>query len=115
MKPRRALILVFVCILLLMLVATTSASLQQSILAMPQGVQSNVWFQATMCDAYSGFLTFYVWVFYRSPHWLSRTTWFIAIMLLGNIAMAAYALYRLYRWPKPYTAAALLLRDAHAV
>jgi hypothetical protein len=55
------------------------------------------WFIATLCDAYFGFLTFYIWVVVREHHWGARIGWFVAIMLLGNFAMATYALIQLAR------------------
>ena len=35
-------------------------------------------------DAYFGFLTLYVWVFYKELRRLPRIAWFVAITLLGN-------------------------------
>jgi hypothetical protein len=55
------------------------------------------WTIATFIDAYCGFLTFYVWVFYKEARWIRRVTWFLAIMLLGNIAMSGYLLLQLMR------------------
>jgi hypothetical protein len=55
------------------------------------------WTVATFIDAYCGFVTFYVWVFYKEARWFKRTVWFLAIMLLGNIAMSAYVLLQLMR------------------
>ncbi len=57
----------------------------------------NLWTIATLIDAYYGFLTFYMWVLWKETRALPRIGWFIAIMLLGNIAMAAYALRQLAR------------------
>jgi hypothetical protein len=48
-------------------------------------------------DAYFGFLTFYVWVFFKESRHLPRIAWFVAIMLLGNMAMSAYVLLQLVR------------------
>lgn len=56
------------------------------------------WTIATMLDAYFGFLTFYVWVFYKELRWLPRIAWFTAIMLFGNMAMSGYVLIQLARW-----------------
>lgn len=58
----------------------------------------DVWFQATLADAYFGFLSFFVWVAYREKSALARVGWFIGIMLLGNIAMSAYALIAIWKW-----------------
>jgi predicted permease len=103
--------LIFFGILLTMLVVTTHASIEEAIWKVPEIVQRDVWFQATMFDAYFGFLTFYLWVFYRSPHWVARILWFIAIMLLGNMAMAVYMLMRLYKLKPGQGLPHLLLRD----
>ena len=57
----------------------------------------NLWTIATLIDAYYGFLTFYVWVWWKEPRAWPRALWFLAIMLLGNIAIAAYMLRQLAR------------------
>ena len=88
----------FLAILVLMLYATVTASLDRSVFS-AGGLWSDPWFRATLADAYCGFLTFYAWVFYRERSWGGRTLWFAAIMLLGNIAMALYMLVLLFRMP----------------
>jgi Protein of unknown function (DUF1475) len=55
------------------------------------------WTIATFIDAYCGFFTFYAWVFYKEARWVTRLGWFLAIILLGNIAMSAYVLLQLMR------------------
>jgi hypothetical protein len=87
----------FVFIFVSLLCYTTWASFQQ---ALPdwQGLVNrpdNWWTIATLIDAYYGFLTFYLWVLWKEPRWAPRIGWFIGIMLLGNMAMAAYALLQL--------------------
>jgi hypothetical protein len=62
-------------------------------------VFAHPWFIATLAGAYGAFATFFGWVCYKQTSWLARIAWFIAIMLLGNIAMAAYALAELFRAP----------------
>ena len=57
----------------------------------------NLWTIATLIDAYYGFITFYVWVLWKETRAAPRLLWFAAIMLLGNIAMAAYVLKQLHR------------------
>jgi Protein of unknown function (DUF1475) len=111
--PRAVLVTLFALILLTMLVVTTSASFQESLFAIPPVVTQDPWFQATLFDAYFGFITFYAWVFYRSPQWPARVGWLIAILLGGNVTMAIYGLYRLWVWPRPYRADTLLLRPEH--
>ena len=55
----------------------------------------NLWTIATLIDAYFGFLTFYVWVAYKETSLLAKVLWFVAIMTLGNMAMALYVLLKL--------------------
>lgn len=57
----------------------------------------NLWTIATLIDAYYGFITFYTWVLWKEVRALPRVAWFVAIMLLGNIAMSAYVLRQLAR------------------
>ena len=57
----------------------------------------NLWTIATLIDAYYGFATFYVWVLWKETRALPRVLWFLAIMLLGNIAMSIYVLRQLAR------------------
>lgn len=92
---------------------TTYASFQQSVLDWRGLVDSpdKWWTIATLIDAYYGFLTFYVWVFYKELRTLPRIGWFVAIMLLGNIAMAAYVLLQLSRLAKDEPASAILARQ----
>ena len=82
-----------------MLAVTTWASLDTAIWAIPPEVTSHPWFVASLFDAYFGFLMFFVWVAYRENSNLRRGLWLIAILLLGNIAMAVYALIQLSKLP----------------
>jgi hypothetical protein len=70
----------------------------------------NAWTIATLIDAYYGFVTFYVWVFYKEPRALPRVGWFVAIMLAGNMAMSAYVLLQLAKLRADEPAEAILLR-----
>lgn len=72
--------------------------------------QYNAWFVATLVDAYFGFLWFYLWIVYKERSWMARILWLPPVLLLGNMAMAAYMLLQLHRLPKNPTAADLLLR-----
>jgi len=90
----------FIIVLLSMIAVTSWASLQCSLFAIPREVGSHPWFIATLFDAYWGFLTFYCWVFHKENSVLKRIIWLVAILLLGNIAMAIYVLKELFRLPK---------------
>jgi hypothetical protein len=86
----------FIVVLASMLAVTSWASWQCPLFGVPRAVATHPWFIATLFDAYWGFITFYVWVCYKQTTLLARLAWFVAIMLLGNIAMAAYCLAELF-------------------
>ena len=90
------LIYLFAGILVLMVGMTVWASLERNVLDNGHLMRDR-WFLATLADAYCGFITFYVWVAYRESSWLGRVLWFVAIMGLGNMAMAVYMLLQLWR------------------
>ena len=59
-------------------------------------VCSEPWGLATMFDAYFGFLAFWLYVAWRERSWTARIAWLVALLLLGNFAIAAYALLCLF-------------------
>ena len=85
----------FIVVIASMLAVTSWASFQCPLFGVPRVVATHPWFIATLFDAYWGFITFYVWVCYKQTSLLARLAWFVAIMLLGNIAMASYCLAEL--------------------
>ncbi len=97
-------------VLVSMLSITTLASMDRSITVAWDELSSDRWFQATLIDAYCGFLLFYLWVAYKEVHWAARLGWFFGIALLGNIAMAIYMLLQLAKLPPGAAPADLLLR-----
>jgi hypothetical protein len=116
MNARPALTALFGGILVVMLLVTTTASLKQPLWDWG-GLTSEPdrwWTLATLADAYCGFLTFYAWVFYKQVTAASRVAWFVAIMLLGNIAMAVYVLLQISRLQKGEPVARMLLRKGPA-
>lgn len=102
----------FVVVLLSMLAVTGWAQSQVPLWKIPGEVGGHPWFVATLFDTYWGFLTFYCWLFYRETAFLRRILWLIAILLLGNIAMAIYMLILLFRLPANAKARQILLRPA---
>jgi hypothetical protein len=94
-----ALRVLFALVLASMLWVTTWAGLQCPLFAVPKAVATHPWFVATMFDAYWGFTTFFVWVCFKQATWTARIAWFLAIMLLGNIAMSSYCLSELSAVP----------------
>ncbi|MFG0334547.1 MAG: DUF1475 family protein [Maioricimonas sp. JB049] len=109
---RVVLTLVFGSFLIAILFATVVAMQDRSVFAVGEELTSDPWFIATLVDAYLGFLTFYVWVAYRERRWPARLIWFVLIMCLGNIAMAIYVLWQVWRLPAGTSMEFLLLRDA---
>jgi hypothetical protein len=112
MSARTGLKLLFGFILVSLAAYTSWASTQQAVWDW-RGLLDGPdrwWTIATLIDAYYGFLTFYAWVFYKEPRAAARTGWFVAIMGLGNMAMAAYVLRELARLRDDEPASAILLR-----
>jgi hypothetical protein len=100
--------ILFIVVIASMLAVTSWASLRCPLFSVPREVATHPWFIATLFDAYWGFITFYVWVAYKQTTALARTAWLVAILLLGNIAMAAYCLSELFRVPLNTPLATLL-------
>ena len=113
MAARTALLVLFGGILAAMLVVTVTASLHQPLWEWGglRAEPDRWWTYATLADAYFGFLTFYAWVFYKETRATARAGWFVAIMLLGNIAMAVYVLLQLAKLPAGAPLSRLLLRE----
>lgn len=112
MSTKTTLKILFGCIFLSLAVCTVWASNHQPVLQWSglTALPNRYWTVATFLDAYCGFLTFYVWVFYKEARWGPRIAWFVAIMLLGNMAMSAYVLLQLMRLGPAEKASAILHR-----
>jgi hypothetical protein len=102
--------LMFSLVIVIMLVATVQASLGRSVLQALEELWPDPWFRATLADAYFGFLTVFVWIAYRERGLLPKILWFIALMLLGNFAIAGYVLIQLFRLPPGAPIESMLLR-----
>lgn len=107
---RRLLITFCLLVLAVMTWATVAASLDRSVVEAGRDLWSDLWFRATLADTYFAFLTFYLWVAYKEPGPLARIGWLLAILLLGNFAMAAFLLRELRRLPPEAPLSDLLLR-----
>jgi hypothetical protein len=102
----------FALVLLAMVAVTTWAQSREGLLTALARIPDDPWFVATMFDAYFGFFAFFFWVCYRERSNAARAIWLILILLLGNIAMAAYALIQLARLKPEEPAAALFAKPA---
>lgn len=102
----------FIVVLVSMLGVTSWASMQCALWDTPRAVATHPWFIATLFDTYWAFLTFYCWVAYKERSWIAKFAWLIAILLLGNIAMAVYMLIQLFRVPANASMEDILLRKS---
>ena len=105
--------LLFGLILAAMLAVTASASLERGVFEAAGDLWRDPWFRATLADAYFGFLTVYVWIAYRERGWPRRLLWFVLLMALGNIAIAGYLLWALFKLPAGASLEQLLLRPVN--
>ncbi len=111
MKTMTFLKILFAAILVAMLVVTIKAGMHENLFNAGR-ILNEPWVIATLWDAYCGFVTFYVWVAYKERTFAMRVLWFVLIMCLGNIAMAAYMLIQLFCLPTGATMRELLLRKS---
>ncbi len=100
----------FISILISMLCVTSWASFNCPLFGVPRNVATHPWFIATLFDAYWGFITFYVWVVYKETRWVSKISWLVAILALGNIAMSVYCLIQLFGIKSNDTIATILVQ-----
>lgn len=96
----KALKIYFLLVLLAMVVVTSWASLHEGVFPALARAAQDRWFLATLFDCYFAFLAFWLWVAYREARWSLRLLWLVAILCLGNIAMAMYVLIQLWKLPK---------------
>lgn len=100
----------FAFVIIAMLCVTSWASSVVALWKTPREVATHPWFIATLFDTYFAFLTFWLWLAWKERAWIPRLAWLFAILLLGNIAMAAYMLIQLFRLPKGAPLEPLFLR-----
>ncbi len=94
-----------------MIAVTAWASTHCALWAIPPEIIGHPWFIATLADTYWAFLTFYLWVYYKENHAVARIAWLVAILLLGNIAMAIYLLLQLAKLPPGADFETFLLKE----
>jgi hypothetical protein len=109
MTSRRAIALYFILVLVAMTWVSWYASTAPTITSLPQyaaiagkeginvidgfvTVCSEPWGLATMFDAYFGFMAFWLYTAWRARTFGARLGWLVALLLLGNFAIAAYVL-----------------------
>jgi len=98
--PRMILFLraLFLVVLASMLGVTTWASLHQSLGDFAHSATiRDPWVIATLLDAYWAFIAVFVWVAWKEQSLAARILWFVTLIALGNLAIAAYLLTQLFR------------------
>jgi hypothetical protein len=73
------------------------ASRQRALWDLPREITTDPWFLATLLDAYCGFLIAWLWIGYRERRLVARIGWLLAVLALGNMGVAFYALLQLSR------------------
>jgi len=110
MPMKKYLIIIFGAILVAMLWITVTASLQENVFTAGARLWPDPWFQATLADAYFGFITFLVWALYKEKSYLARILWVVLVLAFGNIAMSVYVLLKVFQLKKDESWSELLLR-----
>lgn len=90
----------FIAIIASMIAVTSWAGLHQSLGEFARSETfREPWVIATLFDAYWAFICFYVWMAWKEQSLGARLLWFVATILLGNMAMAVYMLVQLFSIP----------------
>jgi len=91
---KRFLAVFFGAVLVVMIGLTIVASLDRGVFVALEDLWPDLWFRATLADAYFAFLTVYLWVAWRERTMAARVLWFVVFMGLGSIGIALYVLTR---------------------
>jgi Protein of unknown function (DUF1475) len=86
------------------------ASLESNVMLGFARVAKDRWGLATLFDAYFGFLWFWLWVSYKEASIWKSLLALIALLALGNFAIAGYVMLQLWKLPKGAPLHQLLLR-----
>jgi len=92
---KKGLLILYAVIWIAILTVTVWAGSQSNVLDATVQLWNMPWGRATFFDTYFAFTTIWLWMAYREKTWLSRGIWFVLVMSLGNIAVAAYMLWAL--------------------
>lgn len=96
---RRFVSLLFFGVLVAMIAVTTWASFDRNVLVAAGELWADPWGRATIFDAYFGFLAVWLWIAWREPSAVRSVLWGLALLVLGNIAIAIYVLLALRAMP----------------
>jgi hypothetical protein len=99
MKSRPLAAIIAAAIFLTMLAFTVRALAVRGVFDQPAEMVADVWFQASLVDAYLCFFMLWVWIAYCVRNWVTAAIWFVLVMSFGSMAIALYAFWRLARAP----------------
>jgi hypothetical protein len=85
----------FLVVLVSLLAMCVYASLDRALWNLPREIVGDPWFLATLLDACWGFIVIWLWIAYREDRPWVRGAWLLAVLLLGNMAVALYLLRQL--------------------
>ena len=108
----RGLWLFSIAVFVAMVAVTTWASLDANVLVGFQRLLADRWGVATLCDAYFGFLWFWLWIAYKEASPGRSLLWLLLLFALGNLAMAAYVMVQLAKLKSGDGLESLLIRRA---
>lgn len=97
-------------VLVVMLVLTVQASVGENMFDALVRLWPDAWFRATLADTYLAFLTIALWVAWKERGGWRGLLWALAVLGLGNMAIAVYVLLQLATLPAGAGVEALLAR-----
>lgn len=98
-----------ILVLLALLAATAWASLHENLLFALPRLLKDPWAVAALAQAGAGGLWSWLWIAHRERCGRTRAVWLLGLLLLGNLAMAAYLLVQLAKLPPEARVEDLLL------
>jgi len=100
----------FSCVILAIIYVTVTATMERGVVTAMRDLWPDAWFRATMADTYFAFLAVFLFVCYKERGAAARVFWFLAIMILGNLAIAPYMLIQLAKLKKEDPVEKIFLR-----
>lgn len=94
----RAVVFFYVLVLAAMIAITTAAGLDRGIFDALEALWPDLWFRATLADAYFAFLSVYLFVLWRERSAAAKALWLVLFLGLGSMGIAAYVLSGIYRY-----------------
>jgi len=94
----RTVVVFYLLVLAVMIAITTAASLDRGIFDALEVLWPELWFRATLADAYFAFLSVYLFVLWRERSAVAKVFWLVVFLGLGSMGIAAYVLSGIFRY-----------------